>query len=159
MKRIKPEHARPLERSLFRASSGVEAEETQPSEIVEAAATPALPPVVESESEKSIPVSDNSLSHSTRSDVTIPAPSETEVPVMQRLRQKAQQEAENGVGAPKGKHPYEYSVASFPAIPAAFRDENGDVDHDKINTHLQDLYDHDRSPIITGLMIGRRVHN
>lgn len=148
MKRIKPEHARPLERSLFRASSGADAEETQPETTATEEAT--------GETGTS---GSGSLVISPPSDVTIPAPSETEVPVMQRLRQKAQQEAEDGSGAPKGKHPYEYSVASFAAIPAAFRDENGDVDHDKISAHLQDLYDHERSPIITGLMIGRRVHS
>ena len=76
---------------------------------------------------------------------------------MQRLRQKAKEEAENGTGATKGPHRYEYSVAALSAVPDAFRDENYNVDHGKIDASLQDAWDHDRNPQISGLMIGRKV--
>lgn len=71
-----------------------------------------------------------------------------------RLRQKAEEEAQNGSGGPKGPHPYEYTVDNAGLVPAAFRDDSYSVSDDLIQSHLQDAYDHGRNPVIAGLMIG-----
>lgn len=76
---------------------------------------------------------------------------------MERLRQKAAEEAENGTGATKGAHPYEYTFADRNAVPASFRDEHYDISDALIQAHMQDCWQHDRQVIIAGLMIGQRV--
>ena len=76
---------------------------------------------------------------------------------MQRLHQKAREEAENGTGATKGPHPYEYQVSDSSAIPEAFRDANYDVSDALIQAHMQDCWNHNRQVIIKGLLIGQRV--
>ena len=94
-------------------------------------------------------------STSTTSAPLMPSTEDTpEPPVFARLRQKAEQEAVNGSGGPKGPHPYEYTIDNAGLVPAAFRDESYNVSDELIQAHFQDAYDHGRNPVVSGLMIG-----
>lgn len=136
-------------------SSGAVVEETQPSAIVSDEST--------SDTATSGTISLNTSTDSVlESTSTTDAPSTPSVeetpepPVFARLRQKAEEEAVNGSGGPKGPHPYEYTVDNAGLVPAAFRDDAYSVSDDLIQAHLQDAYDHGRNPVIAGLMIGMR---
>lgn len=89
--------------------------------------------------------------------VTLDGVPPLEFPVIEALRQKAKEEAENGSGAPKGPHPYEYQIVDKVAVPEAFRASDYAICRDKIEANLQDAWDHGRNPVIPGVMIGVRV--
>ena len=137
-------------------SSGAVVEETKQSETSPADATPELPKPTESTSEKSQPLSDKSYLPEEPTANLSSAEETPEPPVFARLRQKAEEEAVNGSGGPKGPHPYEYTVDNAGLVPAAFRDDSYSVSDELIQSHLQDAYDHGRNPVIAGLMIGMR---
>ena len=95
--------------------------------------------------------------HTEENSPNLPNPEAPEPPVMARLRQKAQEEAESGTGAPKGPHPYEYTINSPGNVPEAHRDSNYDIDTALIDDHLQRCHEIGTTPQIPGLLIGRRV--
>ena len=88
--------------------------------------------------------------------VEAPVTVSTEPPVFARLRQKAQEEAQNGAVGPKGPHRYDYTIDNAGMVPAAFRDESYSVSDELIQAHFQDAHEHGRNPVIAGLMIGMR---
>lgn len=137
-------------------SSGAVVEETKQSENSSAVATSELPKPTESTSEKSQPLSDKSSLLEEPTANPSSAEETPEPPVFARLRQKAEQEAVNGSGGPKGPHPYEYTIDNAGLVPAAFRDESYNVSDELIQAHFQDAYDHGRNPVVSGLMIGMK---
>jgi len=134
-------------------SSGAVVEETQPSAISSDVSTPDTG----TSGAGCLSISMDSVleSTSTTNAPSTPSVEETpEPPVFARLRQKAEQEAVNGSGGPKGPHPYEYTIDNAGLVPAAFRDESYNVSDELIQAHFQDAYDHGRNPVVSGLMIG-----
>jgi hypothetical protein len=128
-------------------SSGVVEAVKGPSETAAAETTPDLPTPTESELSNLTPVSDSSLS----------SRPEPDAPVMERLKQKAREEAQEGRGATKGPHPYEYTINAPGNVPEAYRDGNYDIDTALIDDHLQRCHDIGTTPQIPGLLIGRKA--
>lgn len=136
-------------------SSGAVVEETQPSAISSSASSSSTG----EGGEDSLNTSMDSVTELTPATNVPSTPSVDETPeppVFARLRQKAEQEAVNGSGGPKGPHPYEYTIDNAGLVPAAFRDESYNISDELIQAHFQDAYDHGRNPVVSGLMIGMK---
>ena len=136
-------------------SSGAVVEETPPSATLSDVSTPDTG----TSGAGCLAISMDSVleSTSTTNAPSTPSVAETpEPPVFARLRQKAEEEAVNGSGGPKGPHPYEYTIDNAGLVPAAFRDESYNISDELIQAHFQDAYDHGRNPVVSGLMIGMK---
>lgn len=119
--------------------------------VVEVEAPPVETGRIESSPEPSEPMP--STNEESEASISISA----EPPVMPRLRQKAEEEAQDGTGAMKGPHPYEYTINAPGSVPDAYRNAEYEIDSALIDDHLQRCYNIDTNPQIPGLMIGRKV--
>lgn len=95
--------------------------------------------------------------HTEENSQNLPSPEVPEPPVMARLRQKAEEEAQEGTGAAKGPHPYSYQINAPGSVPDAYRDKAYEIDTALIDDHLQRCHDIGTTPQIPGLLIGRKV--
>lgn len=86
-----------------------------------------------------------------------PAVEVAATPAMSELEQKRAEAAQNAPQGTRGAHPYEYQIADRIAVPAAFRDPEYNIDRARIDAHLQDAWEHERTPVIAGVMIGERT--
>lgn len=135
MPRKKPSPESPAE------SSGVVEAESVPVETGKTESSPAPSEPTQSTSEDSEAIISSS----------------DDAPVMARLRQKAEEEAQDGTGAAKGPHPYSYQINAPGSVPDAYRDKAYEIDTALIDDHLQRCHDIGTTPQIPGLLIGRKV--
>ena len=89
--------------------------------------------------------------------ISDPVPTDAATPAMSELERKRAEAAQDAPQDARGPHPYEYQIMDRIAVPAAFRDAEYNIDRALIDAHLQDAWEHQRNPIIAGVMIGERL--
>lgn len=82
-------------------------------------------------------------------------PREPLTPAMQELRARMEEKAAES--PPKGKCPYTWSFSRPAMVPMGYRNPaTGEVDHDKIQEHIDRCWAIDTVPEIPGILIGKR---